>query len=58
MASDSGKTFHEKLQAHQTLVEHNNKIDALIRLNGSIVIQSKAKPKPKAKSNKMYQSCI
>ena len=50
MASDSGKTFHEKLQAHQKLVEHNNKIDALIRLNGSIVIQSKAKPKPKAKS--------
>ena len=48
--SDTGKTFKDKLEQHKKLVEHNNKIDALIRLNGNIIIQAKAKPKPKVKS--------
>ena len=50
--SETGKTFKEKMNAHKKLVEHNNKIDALSRLNGNIIIQAKAKAKikPKVKS--------
>ena len=47
--SETGKTFKEKMDAHNKLVEHSNKIDALIRLNGNIIIQAKAKAKAKAK---------
>ena len=50
--SDTGKTFKEKMEQHKKLVEYNNKIDTLIRLNGNIIIQAKAKAKlkPKVKS--------
>ena len=45
-------TFKEKLEQHKKLVEYNNKIDNLIRWNGHIIIQAKAKAKikPKVKS--------
>ena len=48
--SETGKTFKEKLEAHKKLVEHNNKVDASIRLNGNIIIQAKAKAKVKPES--------
>ena len=49
---ETGKTFKEKLEAHKKLVEYNSEIDNLVRLNGNIIIQAKAKAKikPKVKS--------
>ena len=50
LSPNTGKTFKEKMEEHKKLVEYNNKTDNLIRLNGNIVIQDKAKAKAKVKS--------